>query len=365
MDHHRCLISELRSGVPIAVDDGDDGARRLQLGFELDPTTEGQGLRVRSLPGATSPPYESIAYGVAPSGMTNIHQKADVPATAQPAGLLSAQEAELRQASEAVLRCAPKEFGTLNQLYLRGQGALPRDDWMLLSAMIIESIRAAAKAGDGDRDRKLPSDAAVALKERVGETQGFLSRREGETARRLYAKELLVGVGVSMAVLFTIAVVTLVVFSLWLGPAIPLQQVDALRDVLVTVGGGAAGACVSVLLRLHRMEDLTVEAVKSGAALYRIVLGWFFAAAVIFLLKSGLLSQIVVIPDPNQDGAARVTTWFFWGAVGFLAGFNERWATNLITRAPGGSLRQVADGTPPAAAPDQRARGTLATNTAP
>jgi hypothetical protein len=61
-----------------------------------------------------------------------------------------------------------------------------------------------------------------------------------------------------------------------------------LRDTLVCVGGGAAGAVVSVLLRLNRIEHLDYQSIDRGAAAYRIALGWFFTAAFLFLVKGGL-----------------------------------------------------------------------------
>lgn len=267
--------------------------------------------------------------------------KPDGSSEARLTGLLGLPDDDLRPASEAVLAAAPVEFGALDQVYLRANKALAAPDRALLTAMVVESVRVAAALCAGGP--QLPPAGAAALAERVREAQGFLARREEETARRQYSRDLLLGAGVTVAALIVIALLAFLVLGLWLGGKIPAEQVDALRDVLVALGGGAAGACVSVLLRMHRVGDLTIEAVSGGAALYRIVLGWFFAAALVFLLKSGMLSQIVVMPDPNHDSLTRVTSWFFWGAVGFLAGFNERWATNLITREPGQPLPSTAD----------------------
>lgn len=290
--------------------------------------------------------------------------KSDARAESQLTGLLVAPDADLRAAAAIVLAVAPSEFGTLDQILIRANKALTPADRALLTAMVVETIRAAAAVCEGKPD--LPPDGAAALADRVAEAQSFLTRREEETARRQYSRDLLLGACASLAALIVIALGAFLVLNLWLGRAIPAEQLDAVRDVLVAVGGGAAGACVSVLLRMHKVGVLTIEAVSGGAALYRIVLGWFFAAALVFLLKSGLLSQIVVIPDPNLDANARVTSWFFWGAVGFLAGFNERWATNLITREPGEPASSTDEGatvTPTAAmaasAPNRSPNGSV------
>jgi len=42
---------------------------------------------------------------------------------------------------------------------------------------------------------------------------------------------------------------------------------------------------VSVLLRLQNIERVDYKTVTRRTAAYRIVLGWFFAAALLFLVK--------------------------------------------------------------------------------
>ena len=107
------------------------------------------------------------------------------------------------------------------------------------------------------------------------------------------------------------------------------------------IGGGAAGAAVSVLLRLQNIERVDYKTVTRRTAAYRIVLGWFFAAALLFLVKGGILtlftdptSALLNPPLPQGQSARELTvkSWFFWGGLGFLAGFNERWVRNLVTR---------------------------------
>lgn len=261
-----------------------------------------------------------------------------------PTGLLRTPDTELLTAARVVSLAAPVAFGRLDEIHLRGHLVLRAKDLGILDELIGEAVRSAALAIG--RAKGVPADLA-ALDDRLRYADDFLQRREGEIARRRYAGGLLLGVGISLVALAAIYVIAIGVITLWLGSAsisqIPPEQIDALRDMLVAVGGGAAGACVSVLLRLHRVQTLTIEAAFGGAAQYRIYLGWFFAAAVVFLLKSGMLSAVIVIPDPAAGPSERVASWFFWGAVGFLAGFNERWATNLISRGPGDSILGGAD----------------------
>lgn len=132
---------------------------------------------------------------------------------------------------------------------------------------------------------------------------------------------------------------------------LPPAEFTSLRDILVCLGGGAIGAAVSVLLRLHR-DKFAYDTVNNGAAVYRIMLGWLFAAAILFLIKGGIVTVFAV---PTDDPAP----FFFWGALGFLAGFNERWATNLISREPASTEPEntntdLSDGDLPRPMPIQR-----------
>ncbi|WP_109211687.1 MULTISPECIES: hypothetical protein [Microbacterium] len=238
-----------------------------------------------------------------------------------PVGLLQDADLDFRAAAYQVATTAPAQFGRLDEVRLRGRFLLRGDDVRTLDELVHEAVRIAAAGFAGPE----PHPAGVAaLDERLKYADDFLKRREGEIARRRYARGLFRGVALTFVVI--IGGLGAAVMMLWQNGSIPLDQADALRDVLVAIGAGAAGACVSVLLRMHRMQHLTIEVADSGIATYRIFLGWFFAAAIVFLLKSGLLSEAFVIPE------GRIESWFFWGAVGFLAGFNERWATNLISR---------------------------------
>ncbi len=258
-------------------------------------------------------------------------------------GLLHTTDAELREQAQSVAAKAPRQFGRLDELSLRGRLVLRGhdEDARLFDELVHETVRIAAV---GLSDPKRRTAELAALDAQVRFAKDFLARREGEIARRLYAHDLFRGVLMTFLVLLVIGGAATAVIRLWLGGPLPADQGEALRDVLVAVGAGAAGACVSVLLRLHRVRNLTIEVANSGAAQYRIYLGWFFAAAVVFFLKSGLLAAVFTIPD------GRIQSWFFWGSVGFLAGFNERWATNLISRSPGDASADPTDSPAGAAA---------------
>lgn len=262
-----------------------------------------------------------------------------------------------------VATAAPQQFGRLSDLYLRAQRVLQERDRESLEEAIRDGLR--VSAGACTDKNTLSTDHLKVLDERVACAAQFVRHREGEIARRRYASGLLSGVALSGAGLVVGSLVAMVFIKVWLAATtpgagvtgwwaqpIPADQALALRDAIVALAGGAAGACVSVLLRLHRVTDLSIEAVDAGIARYRIFLGLFFAAAVLFLVKGGVLAAVINDPTTGLDGtrgadhALVVSSWFFWGAVGFLAGFNERWATTLIARGPGDSADKKPTPTP-------------------
>ncbi|KAA0921312.1 hypothetical protein [Streptomyces apricus] len=136
----------------------------------------------------------------------------------------------------------------------------------------------------------------------------------------------------------------------------------SLLGALVCGGAGAFGAVFSVLTRLRNKGDQLTRRPANGSreavapaqgaraarrgGVHRVLIGWMLAIAVYLLLSSGLVTVIEVpagIADicSAQDHAASAGTafWGFWGAVGFLAGFNERWAYGLVGR--GGTARKA------------------------
>lgn len=125
-----------------------------------------------------------------------------------------------------------------------------------------------------------------------------------------------------------------------------------LLGAFVCGGAGAFGAVLSVLTRLRNNDDVTRRPANGGKAavapgqlsrsmrrggVHRIFLGWLLAIAVYLLLSTGLVAAIE-IPAAAADVCSAESTangtlfWGFWGAVGFLAGFNERWAYGLVGR---------------------------------
>jgi hypothetical protein len=120
--------------------------------------------------------------------------------------------------------------------------------------------------------------------------------------------------------------------------------------LLACVAAGGVGAGVSVLLRMARAnfsQDYEVgRKATRRLAMARPFVGAAFAVLIFLLLKSGLV-DIGGFSNDEQ-------TVYFYAAVGFLAGFSERWARVIIGSALGGE--GDAAGTPSASDDEERAQ---------
>jgi hypothetical protein len=145
----------------------------------------------------------------------------------------------------------------------------------------------------------------------------------------------------------------------------------SLLGAFVCGGVGAFGAVLSVLLRVrvseeplrrkgssHKVAIAPAQVSRSlrHEGVYRVFVGWILALAVYFLLSTGWVTAINMPSTTGElctngaDAAAKGTAfWGFWCAVGFLAGFNERWAFGMLNRqsGKGGSGRRQAAATEP------------------
>jgi len=169
------------------------------------------------------------------------------------------------------------------------------------------------------------------------------------------------GINVGLGLGTFISVVLLTV-PLMVGAAglLDLLRVDvgctdrwSLMGAFVCGGVGAFGAVLSVLVRLRntggelsrRRTNGDRGAVAPGQVargmrhegVYRVFVGWILAVAVYFLLSAGFVklfampATTVEICSGHTEGQG-TAFWGFWCAVGFLAGFNERWAFGLLDR---------------------------------
>lgn len=145
-------------------------------------------------------------------------------------------------------------------------------------------------------------------------------RRAGENATRIvYAGGMLRG-AVLLAGLTAIAGLIL-----WAANDFHSHRA-ATWEILATVAAGGLGAAVSVLLRMAKgsfSQDYEVgRKTTRRLAMARPFVGAAFAIMIYLLLKSGLV-HIGGLSESDQ-------TIYFYAAVGFLAGFSERWARVII-----------------------------------
>lgn len=242
------------------------------------------------------------------------------------------------------LWCAePELMLRLDRLYAASQRAFERRTRAGVAEDLLRALRAVAQGADVAR-----LDTAVALAE---------ARLEDDTVTA-GARGLNVGLTCGIVVS---PVVLLVVLALgeWVpglfGIGFGCQEQQALIHAMVCFAGGAMGAVFSVIMRLRDPAklvraragrgDQASDPVQLAQSLrqegwYRVVVGWFLATALFLLVSGGILTVITppVIPaalcGPGPLSAAGheavVKAWFFWGAIGFLAGLNERWARGLL-----------------------------------
>lgn len=217
----------------------------------------------------------------------------------------------------------PESVASLNNVYLEAQLYLRGRDLETCHEMIRSALASAAVESDPNRVAAVLSGAATSVR-------SFLEERAEQTARRVYATSLYWGVAISAGILVGVTLVLLALTKWFLGAdAIPDSTMSVLRNVVVCLGGGAAGAVVSTILRVSNVDKIDYRVVTLRTAAFRIVLGWLFAAAVLFLIKGTI---VTVFNVPTDEASAE--SLFFWAGIGFLAGFNEMWAKNLVTRNP-------------------------------
>jgi hypothetical protein len=102
--------------------------------------------------------------------------------------------------------------------------------------------------------------------------------------------------------------------------------------MIATVAAGGMGASLSVLLRMARgsfSQDYEVgRKTTRRVAMARPFVGATFAIMIFLLLKSGL------VDIGGLEGRRHST--YFYAAIGFLAGFSERWARVIVGGVFGG-----------------------------
>jgi hypothetical protein len=153
----------------------------------------------------------------------------------------------------------------------------------------------------------------------LSEIRRYYERAGANAARIVYAGGMLRG-ALLLAGLTGIAGVIL-----WAAGAFE-RHATTTWTILATIAAGGVGAGVSVLLRMARggfAQDYEVgRKATRWLATARPFVGAAFAVMIFLLLKSGLV-------DVGGLSTAEQTIYFY-AAVGFLAGFSERWARVIV-----------------------------------
>lgn len=248
------------------------------------------------------------------------------------------RDRDVAESNEIVSLHYPVAAARLRELYLKSQYLLLPMAKAASCRSIEDDVLAVRAVADGqprvEGVVRLSGEsdvrASAVIGDRIARSERYITEHCETRALRSYSKGLVRATLYSAGVLLVIAVAGYFVLDfIYQGATAPAVR-SALYQTLVAIGGGAAGATVSVLLRDVKSIGEIDDSSLARAAIIRVALGWFFAAAVVFLVRGEILS---VIKAP-AEGGFNIAQWFFWGGVGFLAGFNERWVRHLITRSP-------------------------------
>jgi len=172
--------------------------------------------------------------------------------------------------------------------------------------------------GCGGRPVCLEAHEVQCLEGVIEQARGYYDR----SAQRQAQVEYFVGMGAGLLALVGMLV------ALALLPGAPI---DAVALLYVPLAAGL-GAFVSVLARMTRGQLLL--SYESGRTIMRLLgfirplLGAIFGAAVYVLIEGGLVTF---------DPPAEKSRLLFYMGIAFIAGFSERFAQDMVARAPGGA----------------------------
>lgn len=141
-----------------------------------------------------------------------------------------------------------------------------------------------------------------------------------------YFKGLLVGLAVLGAVVLTavLGVVVVAAKSDW-------EPTSTVQTFLAVTSAGGTGAVVSVMTRMSS-DDFYLDPLAEHRAVrmlgaFRPLIGAVFGAATFLVVAGGLLD---IVPDSIE--ASPTMRLLYFSALGFVAGFNERFATGVLSK---------------------------------
>jgi len=133
-----------------------------------------------------------------------------------------------------------------------------------------------------------------------------------------------VRVVLGLGVLAYLVIPLLIMSSTWFKGYQTILGIETEKLALVAFSG-ALGSIVSIMVRLHEFARLPSDdqAIQFFTGLFKPIVGMAFALFIFAVLSSGL------IPVTIQDGKAL----YFFAALSFVAGFSERFAQDVVTKA--------------------------------
>jgi hypothetical protein len=181
-------------------------------------------------------------------------------------------------------------------------------------------------AGIADKDQKARARSretkSYALsKGQLDYARSYFERVAQRTAQLRYFRGVVDGAGG-----MTLLGIILAALILWALPALGVST-GGLVPLAASLVAGAAGAVVSVMSRMSFGQlklDATVgekQLVRLGA--FRPLIGSIFGVAIAALIAGGIL--------PISHPATAAPVAYFFAGVGFLAGFSERWAQDMLS----------------------------------
>jgi hypothetical protein len=181
----------------------------------------------------------------------------------------------------------------------------------------------------GGRVASLDAHEVECLENVIEHARGYYDRSAQRQAQIEYFIGMAAGLALLVGALFTLGMLTEASFGT--------------EPLLYTPLAAALGAFVSVLARMTRGQLLL--AYESGRTIMRLLglirplLGGLFGAAIYVLLAGGLLTI-----DPPKD---RPELYFYIG-IAFISGFSERFAQDMVARAPEAKVAPAAQAVAPA-----------------
>jgi hypothetical protein len=177
--------------------------------------------------------------------------------------------------------------------------------------------RAAARRTEIDDAKKRIAEALVVANTEAVQAEDLCNRAIRRRAMMAYFVGMLLGV----AVFSGLAVGAAIGLS---GASIPGFDAEHFLTVFIA---GAVGAIVSVMSRRSSGDSwLDYETAPSYLRLlgmFRPLIGAIFGVALYFGIQSGVLQ---FIKPPGREGQI----FFFFAFIAFLAGFSERWASDIL-----------------------------------